>query len=122
MKRRIWTVALVPALLLAGCTPVAEEDDYRARCGVLEGPSCRKTVPGDLPPDITEIGKLAKRCSKPRYCGPLGFVDCGSATDGPAYYFARESGQVVGYCGGYCMANADKCAGTCPPPEWNCKP
>ena len=109
-------------LLLGSCTPIAEEEDYRARCGLLEGPRCRQSVPGELPPDFTEIGKLAKSCSKPRYCGRLGFVDCGSATDGPAYYFERQSGKVVSYCGGYCMVNSEKCQDKCPPPEWTCRP
>jgi hypothetical protein len=117
MKRAIGALALI----LAGCTPTAEQDDYRARCGLLEGPNCRKSVPGDLPPGITEIGKVAKRCSPPRYCGPLGFVDCNSPTDGPAYYFERESGKIIGYCGGYCMMQGEQCEKSCPPPGWTCK-
>ena len=121
MKRAIAALALIPALTLAGCTPASEPDDNRARCGLLEGPSCRQSVPGDLPAGITEIGQVARRCSPPRYCGPVGFVDCGSATDGPAYYFARESGKIIGYCGGYCMGDGEKCRGKCPPPEWTCK-
>jgi hypothetical protein len=108
-------------LVVSSCTPMAQQEDHRARCGLLEGPSCRESVPGDLPPDFTEIGKLAKSCSKPRYCGPLGFVDCGSAVDGPAYYFEHQSGKVVGYCGGYCMVQGEKCARTCPPREWTCQ-
>jgi len=117
MRRAIGALALI----LAGCTPTAEQEDHRARCGLLEGPSCRRSVPGDLPADITEIGKVAKRCSPPRYCGPVGFVDCGSATDGPAYYFARESGKIIGYCGGSCMVDSEHCRARCPPPEWTCK-
>ena len=44
-----------------------------------------------------------------------------SAADGPAYYFERRSGKVLGYCGGYCMMGGEKCARTCPPPEWTCQ-
>jgi hypothetical protein len=95
MKRVIGALALI----LASCTPTAEQDDHRARCGLLEGPSCRKSV----------------------YCGPLGFVDCGSPTDGPAYYFERESGKITGYCGGYCMMQGEQCKTSCPPPQWTCK-
>ena len=113
--------ALGPLLLLASCTPVSSQEEGRARCGLLEGPNCRLSVPGDLPPAETEIGKVARQCSKPRSCGPIGFVDCGSASDGPAYYFERRSGKIIGYCGGYCMMNSEKCASTCPPPGWTCK-
>ena len=115
-----WLPTLVPLLFLASCTPVSEGDG-RARCSLLEGPNCRRSVPGDFPLPETEIGKVAKHCSRPRYCGPVGFVDCGSATDGPAYYFDRESGKILGYCGGYCMLQSEKCEKTCPPPQWTCK-
>jgi hypothetical protein len=114
-------VAVTSLILLAGCTPVSDEEEGRARCGLLEGPECRQSVVGDLPPRWTEVGKLAERCAKPRSCGPIGFVDCGSATDGPAYYYERQTGKVIGYCGGYCMMNSEKCAKTCPPPAWTCK-
>lgn len=119
---RYWLLLFLP-VLLASCTPVPEEEDGLARCGLLEGPDCRKTVPGDPPSPDTEIGKLAKNCSRPRVCGSLAYVDCGSAVDGPAYYYERASGKVVGFCGGYCMADFEgKCAKTCPPPAWNCDP
>ena len=113
--------ALLLPVLLASCTPVSEKEEDRARCSLLEGPNCRKSVPGDLPPPDTEIGKLARYCPKPRYCGRVGYVDCGAATDRPAYYFERQSGKIIGYCGGYCMAQPDKCEKTCPPPQWTCK-
>jgi hypothetical protein len=120
---RHWLLLFVPLLLVASCTPVPEEEEGSASCGLLEGPDCRKTVPGDPPPPDTEIGKLAKNCSRPRVCGGLAYVDCGSAVDGPAYYYERASGKVVGFCGGYCMADFEgKCAKTCPPPEWTCDP
>ena len=114
-------LALLFIALLASCTPVPDDDGGRERCGLLEGAECRRSVPGDLPPGDTEIGKLAEQCTKPRYCGPVGYVDCGSAADGPAYYFERRSGKVLGYCGGYCMMGGEKCARTCPPPEWTCQ-
>lgn len=119
---RHWLLLFLP-LLLASCTPVPEEEEGSAPCGLLEGPDCRKTVPGDPPPPGTEIGKLAKNCSRSRVCGALAYVDCGSAVDGPAYYYERASGKVGGFCGGYCMADFEgKCAKTCPPPAWDCDP
>src|SRR5688572_8760963 len=98
MRRALAILLLLPLLALpAGCTPVPEEEPMTERCGLLDGPECRRSVPGDLPAPWTDIGKLAGRCAKPQYCGPVGYVDCGSAVDGPAYYFERESGKVIGY-------------------------
>jgi hypothetical protein len=90
---------LVPAwlMLVAGCGYVA--------------------IPGEPPKKDSEIGKLAKSCKLVRYCGKLGYVDCGSAVDGPAYYFERSSGRVLGYCGGYCMGGP--CT-NCSPAGWTC--
>jgi hypothetical protein len=117
MKVRLILFAVV---LLAGCTRnVDDRPPACDRAGSSDG--CRPTMA--LPGPDTEIGRAAKSCSPPRYCGTLGYVDCGSAADGPAYYFQRNSGKIVGYCGGYCMADPKgTCAKTCPPPEWTCRP
>src|SRR5687768_11339772 len=90
----------LPLVLLCGCGIVA--------------------IPGDLPSPDTEIGGRASgaRCTRPKYCGPIGFVDCGSQTDGPAYYFERSSGKVIAACGGFCMSGDCR---DCPPPSWTCR-
>ena len=99
--------------------------------------ACNVAIPGNLPPEVTEIGKIttvgrlppgntkigtsARRCGIPRYCGQVGYVDCGSAKDGPAYYFAKDTGKILGFCGGYCMGDPNgNCEKTCPPPSWKC--
>src|SRR5688572_28330135 len=62
---------------------------------------------GELPPGNTAIGRAAARdrCSRPQYCGSVGYVDCHSMADGPAYYFRRGSGEIISVCGGACMAD-----------------
>ena len=112
------------ALWLAACTPVPDDNPDNVvvapspECGLL---GCRSSKPGRLPGRGTEIDRLASNCQRPMYCGAVGYVDCGSAVDGPAYYFDAASGEVTGYCGGYCMADpGGNCERTCPPPEWNC--
>jgi hypothetical protein len=91
------SLALAGLLLLGGCGYVA--------------------VPGEPLRENSEVGRLAKSCPKVRYCGKIGYVDCGAAVDGPAYYFDRRSGRVAGYCGGHCMGG--QCV-NCPPPGWTC--
>jgi hypothetical protein len=76
---------------------------------------------GPLPPGDTEIGRLAGRCSAPLYCGDVGYLDCGAAVDGPAFYFNRRDGRVTGHCGGSCMTDSTgRCRRECPPPQWTC--
>jgi hypothetical protein len=116
MRRRLAFVAL---MLLSACTPNVA--DRPAGCDTGRSDGCRPAM--ELPGPNTEIGRVAKNCSPPRYCSALGFVDCHSAEDGPAYYFERNSGKIVGRCGGICMTDPEgKCAKTCPPPEWTCRP
>ncbi|HEX6740781.1 MAG TPA: hypothetical protein VF079_03160 [Sphingomicrobium sp.] len=57
-----------------------------------------------------------------RYCGAIGFVDLGSAVDGPAYYFRKSDGKILGRCGGYCWADrGGHCKTDCPPARWTCR-
>ncbi|MBC6981382.1 hypothetical protein [Caulobacter sp. 17J80-11] len=90
--------------------------------------ACNAAVPAKLPAGDTEIGAVARDCSAPRYCGKVGFVDCGAAWDGPAYYFEKDTGKILGRCGGDCIGPvgpdgadpARDCATSCPPPAWKC--
>lgn len=102
-------LAALPLLLVASDTLSAT------------APSPRATV-GPLPPATTEIGRLVRGPAQARYCGGIGFVDLGAATDGPAYFFARSDGRVLGRCGGYCWDpdQRARCARECPPPGWRC--
>jgi hypothetical protein len=78
-------------------------------------------VEGPLPSRNTEIGKAAQ--GRAYYCGDLGFVDMGSAVDGPAYYFRRHDGVIIGRCGGNCWADLNHtCRRECPPAGWTCGP
>jgi hypothetical protein len=85
-----------------------------------------EAIPGELPGEDTEIGARVSdfHPHKPYYCGGIGFIDLGSAVDGPAYYFRREDGVVIGHCGGACMIDTPegRCARECPPAEWICRP
>jgi hypothetical protein len=87
-------------------------------CGNMAGGRTSLTE-GPLPSRNTEIGRVAQGTAF--YCGSLGFVDLGSAVDGPSYYFRRHDGVIVGRCGGYCMADANhSCQRACPPAGWSC--
>jgi hypothetical protein len=92
--------------------------------GIAMISSC--SAPEALPPgsEIAQAVGGAPQCSPVKTCGNLGYVDCQSAMDGPAYYFERATGKVVGYCGGFCWTPSEErrrqCRSRCPPPEWTC--
>jgi hypothetical protein len=117
-------LALAAPLLLLGACDRVDPSAGPARVSTpAAGAGAYRTtaLAGALPAADTEIGRLAGRCTKPLYCGRIGYVDCGSAADGPAYYFERESGKVLGYCGGYCMMDQKgQCRTSCPPKAWTC--
>jgi hypothetical protein len=84
--------------------------------------ACNVAVSGELPKRDTEIDRSARACSKPLYCGDIGYADCNSAADGPAYYFDRKTGKIIATCGGACMYDADgRCKRECPPKGWACR-
>ena len=98
-------VFLVAFLLAAGCGLASGAGD-----SLVEGP---------LPSAQTEIGRVAR--GPAYYCGDIGYVDMGAAVDGPAYFFRRRDGAIIGHCGGYCMGDPEhRCARECPPPGWTC--
>jgi hypothetical protein len=89
-----------------------------AACATLAGEG-RRPVAGPLPSRDTEIGRVAS--GRAYYCGDLGFVDMGAAVDGPAYYFRRGDGVIVGSCGGIRRPDPDRNAPrACPPAGWTC--
>jgi hypothetical protein len=71
----------------------------------------------------TEIAEaIGSHAPSARYCGAIGFVDLGSAEDGPAYYFRKSDGKIIGRCGGICMADpSGHCKTDCPPAGWTCR-
>lgn len=107
------SVLLALTLALSACMPAAEP-------APPDDPVAPTLAQGSLPGPQTEVGQLARQCQKPVYCGDVGYVDCGAAVDRPAYYFDRDSGEVLGRCGGYCMMQGEQCAASCPPPRWQC--
>lgn len=108
---------LLPLLVLAACTEPSEQN------AVAPGEPLEINVamPGPMPDNASEVGQVAKQCSMPVYCGEIGFIDCGSAADGPAYYFQKGSGKILGTCGGACMIDSEQCRKSCPPPKWTCR-
>lgn len=68
---------------------------------------------------------FGERCQLVKQCGNLSYIDCGSMTDGPAYYVHTATLDVVMNCGGYCFAPKedlkDKNCSQCPPEQWTCK-
>jgi len=111
MKRTAFALLLA----LGACSPLAADDAPPAAPRPTEGP---------LPGGSTEIGRLVRGPARARYCGDVGFIDLGSAVDGPAYFFRRSDGRVLGRCGGFCWApeQRPRCARECPPREWTCGP
>lgn len=63
------------------------------------------------------------RCGMPLKCNNIVRIDCGSEVDGPQNYYNNNTGEVVMYCGGACLApdpaNPKACK-ACPPAEWSC--
>lgn len=53
-------------------------------------------------------------------CGELASIDCNSAADGPLYYVKVQTKEIVGYCGGFCMAPREDRCQNCPPQDWTC--
>ena len=55
-------------------------------------------------------------------CNGIGFIDFGSATDGPSFYFRNSDKKKISVCGGACMLprgdQVEVCKKLCPPPEW----
>jgi hypothetical protein len=90
---------------------------------VLASADTARPTPGPLPPGNTEIGRLVSGRAQAHYCGAIGFIDLGSATDGPAYFFRRGDGRVIGRCGGFCRGpeGRQRCRRECPPPGWRCR-
>jgi hypothetical protein len=82
----------------------------------------RRPVPGPVP-QRGEIGGLVHGRAQALYCGNIGFVDLGAAVDGPAYYFSRSDGRVIGRCGGYLRTPEGRRSGArvCPPRSWTCR-
>jgi len=85
-------------------------------CASLAGEG-RRPLEGPLPSRETEIGRVAGG-ARAYYCGDIGFVDLGAAVDGPAYYFRRRDGVIVGHCGGIRRPNPGQ--RQCPPAGWTC--
>ncbi|HEX8468068.1 MAG TPA: hypothetical protein VF620_09725 [Allosphingosinicella sp.] len=128
---------LLPLLgLILGCDPAENSSEGNAGKEVARsGPaqpvprdlsSGPEVIQGKLPGEDTEIRWLVPNAYKrePYYCGDIGYIDLGSASDGPAYYFRREDGFVIGRCGGACMIDIPegRCARECPPAQWTCRP
>lgn len=82
----------------------------------------RRPVPGPVP-RRGEIGELVHGRANALYCGNIGFIDLGSAVDGPSYFFRRNNGRIVGRCGGYRRTPEQRRTGPreCPPPSWTCR-
>ena len=67
--------------------------------------------------------KYGPDCEYVGQCGNLISVNCRAEVDGPFYYVNKKTGEILEYCGGYCMTDdpTGKYCQNCPPKEWNCK-
>jgi hypothetical protein len=64
------------------------------------------------------------RCMELGRCNSIVKVDCGSAADGPLYYFDEDTAELINCCGGCCFtpdpAKQEDCRLNCPPAGWTC--
>lgn len=75
--------------------------------------------------DVRYISSIDQSmCDDVVVCGDLGKLDCGSAVDGPLYYFNLLNEEIISECGGICFASGpdqqEICETMCPPKEWSC--
>ncbi len=73
--------------------------------------------------DQTYVKELIARTKGRRLvCGDIGYIDGGSAFDGPAWFVNEKTQEPISTCGGACMLpDRDQfvmCRKLCPPPEW----
>jgi hypothetical protein len=82
----------------------------------------RRTTVGPVP-NLGQIGDVTRGRGQARYCSGIGFIDLGSAVDGPSYFFRRSDGRIIGTCGGACWRQdqRERCRRECPPPGWSCR-
>jgi hypothetical protein len=98
-----------------------------AVCAMLLFPTTQAMAgnEGSAPTAESIQSAFGERCHLVKQCGDLSYIDCGSMTDGPAYYVRTATLDVVMNCGGYCMAPKeemkDKNCAQCPPEQWTCK-
>ena len=101
--------------LVAACAPQADS-------GAAQLPETAEPASGDA--DILPE-QPAGRCGEARICGDLSYVDCGSAMDGPSYFYKTDTREIVMRCGGTCMMQAKDIrpgyCSECPPKEWTCE-
>ncbi len=60
-------------------------------------------------------------CELVSRCNDIVSIDCGSNVDGPFYYVNSSNGEILEYCGRYCMTDSEEHCQNCPPREWICK-
>jgi len=67
--------------------------------------------------------KYGRACEYSGQCGDIVAINCRAEVDGPFYYVNKNSGEIIEYCGGYCMGGdpTGKYCKNCPPKDWNCK-
>ena len=66
--------------------------------------------------------KAAPDCNIVSYCNDMAAVNCHAEVDGPFFYVNKNSGEILEYCGGYCMGGPKegKYCINCPPKDWDC--
>lgn len=69
--------------------------------------------------NVKQYGLTCKYAGR---CGEIIAIDCGAAVDGPFYYVDATNGEILEYCGGYCMTPnpSNQYCQNCPPQDWNC--
>ena len=85
-------------------------------------PQVKVTGTPRVEPDAAFVMKVKDKwpkCRLAKMCGNVGYVDCGAATDGRAYYISAQTLETIAECGGACMNPNASC--DCPPAAWTCQ-
>lgn len=65
--------------------------------------------------------KYGRECEYVNECNNIVAINCKAEVDGPFLYVDKNSGEILEYCGGYCMVESEKNCQNCPPKNWNCE-
>lgn len=114
MKNRLKTWALLILLLIIwiGIYLLSYNSDMLITC-------CSSP---DKIPAVINPKDFGNECVRWTTCNWIVEIDCGAAVDGPLYFVAEESGEIIEYCGGYCDTPTPgtwKCV-HCPPRTRDC--
>jgi hypothetical protein len=65
--------------------------------------------------NIINVKNYGVECELAGSCGDIVSVNCKAEVDGPFYYVDKNTGEILEYCGGYCMMDSLEYCQHCPP-------